>query len=241
MAAFTSMNIVKINDFGLTEVDSPFQGAPFYVMEYLEGTTLTQRLREVGSLPIKAAIPIIRQICDGLREAHQLGIVHRDLKPDNIYLIPHAALGEIVKILDFGIAKIVSDGSSEHTTHTLTAMGAFVGTYRYASPEQCLGDAKIDHRTDIYSLGVLIYEMLSGTNPYNIQAEQNTQGYWISSHISRKAYPLINQPGCENLPPEINTVVMRCLEKNADNRYANIDELEDALRAAIPNGFRNHG
>ncbi|WP_013321103.1 CHASE2 domain-containing serine/threonine-protein kinase [Gloeothece verrucosa] len=232
MAAFSSMNIVKINDFGLTPEASPFKGAPFYVMEYLQGTTLTQRLETVGKLSIQQAIPIIRQICAGLKEAHQMGIAHRDLKPDNIYLIPHTALGEIVKILDFGIAKIVRDDTNPQITRTLTAMGAFIGTYRYASPEQCLGDARINHKTDIYSLGVLMYEMLSGTNPYNIQGHQNTQGYWISSHISKKPQPLRSQPGCENISPEIEAVVMKCLEKSAEDRFANVDELEKALQQA---------
>lgn len=233
MATFRSMNIVKINDFGLTGEDSPFQGAPFYVMEYLEGTTLTQLLEMARKLTIEQAIPIIRQICAGLKEAHQMGIAHRDLKPDNIYLMTHAALGEIVKILDFGIAKIIRDETQEQTTHTLTAIGAFIGTYRYASPEQCLGDFRIDHRTDIYSLGVLMYEMLSGTNPYNIESTQNTQGYWISSHISKKPQPLRTQPGCENYPLQLEAVVMKCLEKSPDERFANVDELEKALRETI--------
>ncbi|ACK72981.1 serine/threonine protein kinase with Chase2 sensor [Gloeothece citriformis PCC 7424] len=239
MATFTNMNIVKINDFGLTEEDSPFHGAPFYVMEYLEGTSLSQRLALEGRLSVKETIPIIRQICAGLKEAHQRGIAHRDLKPDNIYLIPHAALGEIVKILDFGIAKIIRDESQPQTSHTLTAMGAFIGTYRYASPEQCLGDTRIDHRTDIYSLGVLMYEMLSGTNPYNIKSDQNTQGYWISSHISKQPQPLRNEPACEDISPELEAVVMKCLKKSPDERFANVDELEEALKEALPEIFRN--
>lgn len=237
MASFSSMNIVKINDFGLTSADSPFRGAPFYVMEYLEGITLTKRLEIEEKFSIKQAIPIIRQICAGLREAHQMGIAHRDLKPDNIYLITHATLGEIVKILDFGIAKIIRDETNQNTSHTLTAMGAFIGTYRYASPEQCLGDSRIDHRTDIYSLGVLMYEMLSGTNPYNIKSGQNTQGYWISSHISKKPQPLRTQPGCEDFSLPLEAVIMKCLEKSPDDRFADVDELERALKQAIADVF----
>ncbi len=233
MASLNSLNIVTIRDFGLTPEVSSFRGSPFYVMEYLQGTTLTDQLEKLGRFSVEKALPIIRQICAGLREAHGLGIAHRDLKPDNIYLITHEALGEIVKILDFGIAKIINEASEAQNKPHLTATGSFIGTYRYASPEQCLGKSSIDHRTDIYSLGMIIYEMLSGTNPYNLHGEQNTQGYWASSHVHGKPTPLHDQPGCENIASELELVVMKCLEKEPQNRWHNIDELEKALIQAM--------
>jgi serine/threonine-protein kinase len=234
-ASLNSINIVKVSDWGQTSPDSMFRGAPFYVMEYLEGEGLGDRIERLGRLSLEEAALIFVQICAGLREAHQQGIIHRDLKPDNIFLIAGGPSGELAKILDFGIAKVVNQ-DAEKTR--LTNVGSFIGTYRYASPEQCLG-GDIDARSDLYSLGVVFYEMLSGTNPFKINLQiENTQGQWMNSHINKTPQLLKSQRDCEDMPSELGDVVMKCLEKLPENRFANVDELEQALKAALPNIFR---
>nr|MDJ0691149.1 serine/threonine-protein kinase [Xenococcaceae cyanobacterium MO_188.B32] len=160
------INIIQILDFGVTPALAPFSGSPFYVMEYFAGKTLQNLLTENRTIPLDSLSHIIRQVCAGLKEAHQKGIVHRDLKPDNIFLVAGGAFGEIVKIIDFGIAKNISADDQKSTQ--LTREGSFIGTYRYASPEQCRGLLNIDQRTDIYSLGVILYEAICGQNPYNL-------------------------------------------------------------------------
>ena len=133
-------NIIQILDFGITPNETPFNGSPFYVMEYFDGKTLQNLLTENKILPLGSLLNIIHQVCAGLKQAHQKGIVHRDLKPDNIFLVTGGAVGEIVKIIDFGIAKNLSSDDQNHTQ--LTQAGSFIGTYRYASPEQCRGITK---------------------------------------------------------------------------------------------------
>jgi serine/threonine protein kinase len=222
LAPLTSPNIVQVSDSGLTP-----QGYPYYVMEYLQGQTLGQVLRREGCLSVERALRIMIQICTGLAVAHKNGVIHRDLKPDNIFLLP-GPLGEFVKILDFGIAKIIrAEGDITH----LTAMGFFVGTFRYAAPEQCLDEGEIDQRADIYSLGVLFYEMLSGTNPFGITQDSGNNTYrWLDSHIRVEAIPLRTQPNCQSLPPALEAIIMRCLKKSPEERFASVEEIEKELR-----------
>jgi CHASE2 domain-containing sensor protein len=224
-------NIIQITDYGLTPKESPFSGYPFYVMEYFVGQTLQQLLENNPTISLDLALRIILKVCHGLKEAHNKGIIHRDLKPDNIFLISGDTLGEVVKILDFGIAKKIDEESNQHTQ--LTVAGTFIGTYRYASPEQCRG-ANIDSRTDIYSLGVVLYELISNNNPYNIKDDSNTtKADWIASHLRESPKPLREQPSCENLSVELNNIVMKCLEKSPQSRFQTIEELEQALRKCL--------
>ena len=221
-------NIIQILDFGVTPDEAPFYGLPFYVMEYFAGQTLQNLLSKTKSLPQDSILNIISQVCAGLKQAHQKGIAHRDLKPDNIFLVADGGLGEIVKILDFGIAKNISAETDNQTQ--LTQQGSFIGTYRYASPEQCRGLVSIDQRTDIYSLGIILYETISGYNPYNLSGDFITsQADWIASHIKVSPKPLKQQPGCENLDDELESIVMKCLAKSPQDRFSNLEELEDAL------------
>ena len=217
-------NIIQILDYGTTPPEKPFSGYPFYVMEYFAGTTLQQVLDSKPKLETNIALQIILKVCRGLQEAHQKGIIHRDLKPDNIFLI---AGGEVVKVIDFGIAKKIDEESKQQTQ--LTVEGTFLGTYRYASPEQCRG-AEIDSRTDIYSLGVMLYEMLTGQNPYNISQNRTTKADWIASHLREEPLPLRKQAGCEGIPPGLETIVTTCLAKHPSERFATIAELANKLR-----------
>ena len=225
-------NIIQIFDFGVTPDRAPFSGSPFYVMEYFDGKTLQNLLSENKTVSLDSLANIIRQVCAGLKEAHQKGIVHRDLKPENIFLVAGGAFGEIVKILDFGIAKNISADAQKYTQ--LTQEGSFIGTYRYASPEQCRGLPNIDQRTDIYSLGVILYEAICGQNPYNLDDDFNTShADWIACHIRVPPKPLKQQPGCEHIKDELENIVMRCLAKSPQDRFADLGELQNALASNL--------
>lgn len=235
-AALRNEHIVSVRDYGITP-----EGHPFYVMEYLQGQTLGKLMRREKSLAIDRTACIVAQVCVGLQRAHQgihlpqagnqhVKVIHRDLKPDNIFLVP-TALGELVKILDFGIAKLRSD-QAELTCAT----NVFLGTYHYAAPEQFEVEQDLDERADIYSLGMILYEMLAGVDPFGFSsAEHPSTGVaWAVAHLSKPVQPLRRQPGCEHLPPNLEAVVLQCLEKVPAQRFASVSELHQALHAAVP-------
>ncbi|MEH1806149.1 protein kinase domain-containing protein [Nostoc sp.] len=239
-AALQSDHIVKISDCGVTP-----EGFPFYVMEYLRGQTLRQLLLREKRLSVERTVKIMAQVCKGLQLAHQgvtlqrdggkttehIQVVHRDLKPDNIFLIP-TDLGEWVKVLDFGVAKIRSESSENSNITNITS--TFIGTFRYAPPEQIQSDQNLDARGDIYSLGIILYEMLSAADPFGISIKGShvSEASWVLAHAYEPPKPLRSQPGCENLPVQLEAVVMKCLHKNPANRFATVEELNQALQAA---------
>ena len=235
-AALKSEHIVQVSDYGVT-----LEGHPFFVMEHLRGQTLRKLLQQEKRLSIQRVSSIVRQVCIGLQLAHQgvelwqegardqVKIIHRDLKPDNIFLVS-TSLGELVKILDFGIAKIYCEQAGQaNVTRT------FLGTYRYAAPEQFQVEKDLDERADIYSLGMVIYEMLSGTDPFGFQkaSRQVGGGTWAAAHLTKPPLPLRQQPGCQMLSPAIEAIVMQCLQKEPDYRFASVYELDAALKAAL--------
>jgi eukaryotic-like serine/threonine-protein kinase len=238
-AALKSEHIVQVSDYGVTS-----EGYPFYVMEYLQGRTLEYRLATQPQLPVTQACHIITQVCAGLQLAHEgivlwdrqanssekIKVVHRDLKPANIFLVP-TALGELVKIIDFGIAKI----RSLQTDHT-NATGFFLGTCHYAAPEQFTARRIVDERTDIYSLGMMLYEMLSGTDPFGFDYRQQrvTNEAWFAAHTATAPLPLRSHPTCRHLPPELEAIVLRCLAKSPDDRFSSVADLSQALQAIRP-------
>ncbi|OYD90674.1 serine/threonine protein kinase [Nostoc sp. 'Peltigera membranacea cyanobiont' 210A] len=239
-AALQSDHIVKISDCGVTP-----EGFPFYVMEYLRGQTLRQLLLREKRLSVERTVKIMAQVCKGLQLAHQgvtlqrdggkttehIQVVHRDLKPDNIFLMP-TDLGEWVKILDFGVAKIRSESSENSNITNITS--TFIGTFRYAPPEQIQSDQNLDARGDIYSLGIILYEMLSAADPFGISIKGShvSEASWVLAHAYEPPKPLREQPGCEHLPVQLEAVVMKCLHKNPANRFATVEELNQALQAA---------
>ncbi|MEH2038609.1 serine/threonine protein kinase, partial [Nostoc sp.] len=239
-AALQSDHIVKISDCGVTP-----EGFPFYVMEYLRGQTLRQLLLREKRLSVERTVKIMAQVCKGLQLAHQgvtlqrdggkttehIQVVHRDLKPDNIFLIP-TDLGEWVKVLDFGVAKIRSESSENSNITNITS--TFIGTFRYAPPEQIQSDQNLDARGDIYSLGIILYEMLSAADPFGISIKGShvSEASWVLAHAYEPPKPLRSQPGCEHLPVQLEAVVMKCLHKNPANRFATVEELNQALQAA---------
>ncbi|MEH2387896.1 MAG: protein kinase [Nostoc sp.] len=236
-AALQSDHIIEISDCGVTT-----EGYPFYVMEYLRGQTLRQLLMRERQLPPERVVKIMTQVCNGLQVAHRgvvmqrdgknterIKVIHRDLKPDNIFLVP-TDFGEWVKILDFGIAKIYNE-SSEQTNLTKT----FIGTFRYSSPEQIQNNKNIDVSADIYSLGIIIYEMLSAADPFGLSIQGNniSEPSWLLAHSYEPPRPLREQPGCEQLSPELEIAVLKCLQKNPTNRFASVEQLSQALQAAM--------
>ncbi|NJM28639.1 MAG: serine/threonine protein kinase, partial [Pseudanabaena sp. RU_4_16] len=246
-AALKSDHIVQVSDYGMLA-----EGDPFYVMEYLEGETLGQRLAKQKRLSAQQAIGIIVQVCKGLQVAHEgvevwqrhtasskkIKIVHRDLKPENIFLVP-TVLGELVKIIDFGIAKIYNDQKIQETN--LSVANQFIGTFRYASPEQWESREELDGRSDIYSLGIILYEMLSGTDPFDSNTTKSgaiSIAFWARAHTQAPPRLLRSQPGCENISQELEAVVMRCLEKSPDRRFASVADLGRAIiQAAVVNNL----
>ncbi|MEA5597128.1 protein kinase domain-containing protein [Rivularia sp. UHCC 0363] len=237
-AALQSEHIIEISDCGVTS-----EGFPFYAMEYLRGQTLRQLMqREKQLTPLQTA-NIMVQVCEGLQVAHQgaviygddrnsgelIKVIHRDLKPDNIFLLPRE-FGEWVKILDFGIAKIHKE-SSEQTNLTQR----FIGTFRYSSPEQIQNDKNIDGRSDIYSLGIILYEMLSALDPFGLSIDRSkvSESSWLHAHGYRPPIPLRSQPGCEHLSPQLEAVVLKCLQKKPRDRFASVGELRQALQETL--------
>ncbi len=154
----THPNTVTIFDYGRTDDD-----VYFMAMEYLDGKTLHRAIREAGAFPEERVGHIARQICRALREAHAHGVIHRDLKPANIYLVSHGDEDDFVKVLDFGLVKNVSERDE---AEDLTQTGLFMGSPKYMAPEQIRGD-RVDARTDVYSLGIILYEMLTGKVPFD--------------------------------------------------------------------------
>ncbi|MDC0675938.1 serine/threonine-protein kinase [Nannocystis radixulma] len=208
-------NIVDITDFGKTD-----HGAPFFVMEYLEGEDLKSVLKRERVLPWDRARDIILQVCAALSAAHAHGVVHRDLKPDNIYLIRQGEQ-ELVKVLDFGIAKIISDAGDE-----MTQTGVLLGTPEYMSPEQAQ-DQPLDGRSDIYAMGVLMFRMFTGRLPFRAKAFMAVLAMHMQEPPPRPSEVDPTRP--VNAGQE--AVILRCLAKKPDERFQSADELAAAIRA----------
>jgi eukaryotic-like serine/threonine-protein kinase len=211
-------NIVTVFDYG--RIDGLDADRFFMAMEFLPGETLHRRLRSRGWLTPPEALGVARQLARGLREAHKHGVVHRDMKPSNVMLVPDEDGVEIVKILDFGLGKVLSDDSEE-----LTQQGSFLGSPRYMSPEQ-IAHGKVDHRTDVYSLGVMLYQMLCGKVPF--ESDKSVQ--ILIAHLQTPVPPMKQRNPDVDVPEPIENFVRRCLEKSPDQRPAHMDEFIRQLR-----------
>jgi len=214
--------IVEVYDLGRIE-SGPLAGAPYLVMELLDGEPLDGMLRRIGKLPAGTALRVVSEVARGLSVAHAQGVVHRDLKPANVFL--HRALeGRTVpKILDFGISKLLAGGlARENFKPQETTVGTILGSPAYMSPEQTSGE-DIDARADIWSLGVVLYKMLSGALPF---AGQNFTTLMLAINTAAPAPLEDRAPG---LPPEVYALVAKCLSRRRGDRFVDADALADAL------------
>ncbi|NUP07331.1 MAG: protein kinase [Polyangiaceae bacterium] len=212
-------NTIKVYDAGQIEGT----GELYIAMELLQGVALDDLLASGQPLPPERVDRIVGQVCGSLQEAHDKGIVHRDLKPANIYLTTRAGEPDVVKVLDFGIAK--RGGSRESKTEQkLTQQGTILGTPPYMSPEQFTGK-ELDARSDLYSLGILAYEMLTGRLPF----EADTPWQWMTQHMNAQPFPFETIPAAANVPPKMRQAVMRALSKEPSQRPQSARELFEDL------------
>ncbi|HWU90108.1 MAG TPA: serine/threonine-protein kinase, partial [Kofleriaceae bacterium] len=207
-------HIVEIHDFGVTP-----EGDHFYIMEYLDGRTLASILAKETALEVMRALHVGAQMAKALAATHAAGVIHRDLKPDNIMLMTRLGDPDFVKVLDFGLAKMMAEGASS----VKTAYGVLLGTPQYMSPEACESKRDIDHRTDIYALGVLLFQMMTGVLPFD--------GETMGEVLVKQVTTLPPAPRGLNpaIPPSVEQVVLRCLAKPPDRRFPTMMALRDAL------------
>lgn len=216
-SAMNHNNVITVFDFGISE-----NHQPFLIMDYIQGRSLSTLIDEAKGLPHERAVHIFAQVCDALHAAHSKGVIHRDLKPSNIMIVQTRDDPDFVKIVDFGIAKLLP--SSGKQAQNLTQTGELFGSPLYMSPEQFLGK-RLDERTDIYAMGCVMYEALIGKPPFT------------GEHVLETMYKHINEPPVKfsaarpdlKIPPKLEAIVMRALEKDEDQRFQKMAELRDTL------------
>ncbi|WP_428269473.1 protein kinase domain-containing protein, partial [Haliangium sp.] len=219
-ASIGHAGIVEIFDFGYDEDNNVY-----LIMEYLEGETLKKRLRAQGILPTPEATALVRGVAGALEHAHAKNIIHRDLKPENIFLVkePEFPGGLRPKVLDFGLAKLLEERGSGHTR-----TGIMLGTPTYMSPEQCAGSRTIDHRSDLYSLGCIFYELVCGRPPF----VSDSVGGLIGAHMYAEV-PSLHRWN-ETIHPVLEEVIITMLAKDPGNRFQSMGELRETLERAFP-------
>ena len=210
-------NVVDVTDFGVAP-----NGSLYLVMEYLQGEGLSETLDREGPLPWSRAKQIVLQVCRALHAAHEKGILHRDIKPENCFRIKRGANRDFIKVLDFGLAKVVSDDPGMETS--LTAVGGIIGTPEYMSPERVRGE-KLDERSDVYAVGILLYEVCTGCVPFS------GDHYTLVLDQQLHAVPVPPRQVTPNadISRELEQVILRALEKDRDRRFPNIRSLAEAL------------
>ncbi len=223
-AKIENEHVARVIDVGTLE-----SGSPFMVMEYLEGKDLSWVIHERGALPLEEAAGFILQACEAIACAHAAGIIHRDLKPANLFLAERADREPIIKVLDFGISK-VSAGSDDLS---LTKTTSLVGSPLYMSPEQMATPRDVDFRCDIWALGVIFYELLSGATPF---VSDSVTGIVAAILQAQPRPPSELRP---DLPPDVTTIILRCLEKDPNRRFQNVNQLARELARFAPRSGRS--
>jgi serine/threonine-protein kinase len=219
-------NTIKVYDFGTTT-----EGTLYIAMEFVSGRALADIIRDERQIAPERVINILRQVCGALDEAHQKGIIHRDLKPENLILASRAGESDFVKVLDFGIAAR-SESADAQKEQKLTQQGMVLGTPPYMSPEQFTGKA-LDRRSDIYSLGVMTYEMLTGRLPF----DADTPWQWATQHMTAQPIPFETAAPSRHLPGPLRQAIMKSLAKNREERQSSarefFTELSDGGRVTV--------
>jgi eukaryotic-like serine/threonine-protein kinase len=224
-AALRSDHVARTLDIGTTEA-----GAPFLVMEYLEGNDLGKVLKIRGALPVEEAVGFVIEACEAMAEAHALGIIHRDLKPSNLFLAEHPSGARTVKVLDFGISKLTT---SEPSEQDLTTTMATLGTPLYMSPEQMRSAKAVDARTDIWALGAILHELMAGAPPFKGESLPAL----CAAILSDPPTPLRSRR--DDVPEALEQTIVRCLEKDPDRRPQQVSDLVEALRPFAPAAVRD--
>ncbi|MEM6295244.1 MAG: protein kinase [Myxococcota bacterium] len=213
-------NVVEITDFGSTP-----NGSVFFVMEYLNGEDLSDTVKNSGRLPWSRVKPIMLQVVDALKAAHAAGIIHRDMKPENCFRLKRGSNEDFIKVLDFGIAKVTSD-EGDGGGKNLTRTGMIFGTPEYMSPEQAKGE-KVDARVDVYALGVILYELLTGRVPFTADT---FMGILTKHMFEPPAAPSTIVPDA-NIPEEVEAIILKALQKDREYRFQSMEEMGVAIEA----------
>jgi serine/threonine-protein kinase len=229
-------NLIAVRDFGIsTSADEPF-----IVMEYIDGETLASLIGDLTYIPAERLVPIMVQVCDALIHAHSQGILHRDIKPANIMLIDMPRERDVVKVLDFGLAKIADDALAAGTNSLETNPGDPIGTPLYMSPEQARGD-KLDARSDVYSMGTVMYECLTGVPPITGSGVVEI----LQKQVSFRPPAMSQVRPFLKIPAELEAIVEKCIQKERAERFNNMIELREALMAVqetlVPPGTNSGG
>lgn len=228
MSHLSHPNTARVYMYGQLE-----DGACYIVMEYLEGKNLAQMTRAEGMLPAARAVNIMVQVCGALEEAHRQGMVHRDLKPENIFLTSQGGIADFPKVLDFGLAK-VTQREMRPGSLILTQEGMVFGTPEFMSPEQARGQT-LDARSDIYSLGCILYEMLTGKLPFDATQPMD----YLAMQIRGTPIPLGERVANLHLPVGLDSVVMKTIEKEPDKRYSSAADFAHALKECLQEAVRD--
>ena len=222
VAALSSEHVAKAYDVGTLET-----GAPYIVLEYLAGEDLSELVRRNGPMAVPDVLGAVLQACEALAEAHAMGIVHRDLKPSNLFMTRRKDGSRLVKVLDFGISKMTSLNAAA-SANSLTASGAIMGSPAYMSPEQVRSAKEADARADIWALGVIVYELVTGRSPF----AGETLGETLARILSEAPAPLHElRP---DVPAGLGAVVARCLERDVERRVQTVAELASRLAPFAP-------
>ncbi len=224
--ARAAARIVSEHVARVTDVATLDSGVPYMVLELLEGADLSKVLETRGALPVELAVDWVLQACVGVAKAHALGIVHRDLKPSNLFLAEREDGTSIVKVLDFGISK--STNPALVPSHTLTATGSMIGSPCYMAPEQVRNAKQVDGRTDIWAIGVILYELLTATRPFGGE----TLGELLIAIVEQEPPPI--SATRRDMPAGLEQVVARCMKRTPAERFASVAELARALEPYAP-------